>query len=168
MKFRKIPIEIDAIQWTGDNLKDVIDFTGLHPSANKWSWQEYEEVVRKDGLKIFTIKGPRMASIGDWIIRTEVGDLCTCEPDVFAATYEPVNEHMPPEPNITAISGECTLPIAIKDGRYVFTGSDGNFLVGKFEIKNIVIGSWLFLWEATFARKDDAEDYKRILDNRGR
>jgi len=36
------------IQWTGDNLREVIEFTGLHPKFNDWfnSWEEYEEYVR--------------------------------------------------------------------------------------------------------------------------
>ena len=37
------------IQWTGDNLKEVVKFVGgLHPSFNEWfkSWEEYEEYVR--------------------------------------------------------------------------------------------------------------------------
>ena len=48
MKFRKKQVEVDAIQWTGNNLKEIIEFTGLHHSAKKWTWEEYEEVVRKD------------------------------------------------------------------------------------------------------------------------
>lgn len=64
-RFRKRPVEVEAIQWTGDNLWDVIDFTGLHASANKWTWDEYKDVVRREGLKIFTLEGPLSAAIGD-------------------------------------------------------------------------------------------------------
>ena len=53
-KFRKKPVLIDAIQWLGNNLKEVIEFTGLNESAKKWSWEQYEKVVAEDGLKIFT------------------------------------------------------------------------------------------------------------------
>jgi hypothetical protein len=67
----------------------VIDFTGLHSSANKWTWEEYAEVVRKDGLKIFTMEGQLMATIGDWIIKGVKGEFYPCKPDIFAATYEP-------------------------------------------------------------------------------
>lgn len=93
--FRKKPVAIQAIQWTGDNLKEVIAFTGLHPSANKWTWEEYETVVREQGLRIFTLEdGPsqqvsHFASVGDWIIRGVKGELYPCKPDIFAATYEP-------------------------------------------------------------------------------
>ena len=58
-----------AIQWTGKNLREVIDLVGLNPSANKWTWEEYEQIVKEKGLKIFTPDGPVMADVGDWIIQ---------------------------------------------------------------------------------------------------
>ena len=92
MKFRKKPVVIEAEKWTGENLREVIDFTGLHPSANKWTWEEYEAVVRKDGLKIFTMEGPMLATIGDWIIKGVHGEFYPCKPDIFDLTYEVVEE----------------------------------------------------------------------------
>ena len=87
-KYRKKPVVISAVYWNGDNLVDVISFTGLHESAKKWTWEEYEEVVRKEGLKIFTLEGPLMATIGDWIIKGVKGEFYPCKPDIFDATYE--------------------------------------------------------------------------------
>lgn len=89
-KFRKKPVVIDAIQWNGSNLSEVIKFTGLHHSAQKWTWEEYEGVVVRDGLKIFTLEGPLNASVGDWIIRGVHGEFYPCKPDIFEKTYEPV------------------------------------------------------------------------------
>jgi hypothetical protein len=57
MLFRKKPIINEAVQWTGDNLREIIDFTGLHPSAQKWTWEEYEEVVKREGKKSLPLKG---------------------------------------------------------------------------------------------------------------
>jgi hypothetical protein len=88
VQFRKRPVVIQAVQWTGNNLRAVIDFIGLHPSAEKWTWPEYEAVVREKGLKIFTLEGPLMASVGDWIIQGVQGECYPCKPDVFAKTYE--------------------------------------------------------------------------------
>jgi len=88
----KKPIAIQAIQWTGMNLKDVIAFTGLHPSAEKWTWEEYEAVVENEGLKIFTLEGPLYATIGDYIIRGVRGEFYPCRKDIFEETYEPVDE----------------------------------------------------------------------------
>ena len=92
MRYRKKPVVIEAVKWRGDNLREVIDFTGLHPSANKWTWAEYEAVVAEKGLKIFTIEGPLMASVGDLIIKGIKGEFYPCKPDIFAATYEPATD----------------------------------------------------------------------------
>lgn len=89
-KYRKKPVVIEAVEWTGDNLKEVIDFIGLHPSAKKWTWEEYEAVVKKDGLKIFTLEGNHMAAIGDFIIKGVHGEPYPCKPDIFEKTYEAV------------------------------------------------------------------------------
>lgn len=89
-KYRKRPVIIEAVLWTGNNLREVIDFTGLHHSAEKWSWQEYEEVVKREGLKIFTIEGSLMASINDYIIKGVKGEFYPCKPDIFEITYEEV------------------------------------------------------------------------------
>lgn len=88
MKYRKKPVIIEAVQWTGNNLKEIIDFTGLHPSALKWTWEEYEKVVVKDGLKIFTLEGKMNADINDWIIKGIKGEVYPCKPDIFEQTYE--------------------------------------------------------------------------------
>lgn len=97
MKFRKKPVVIEAIQWNGTNLREIIDFAGLHPSAKKWTWEEYSEVVAKEGLKIFTIEGPLMATVKDWIIRGVKGEYYPCKPDIFEATYEPVDSTLEKE-----------------------------------------------------------------------
>lgn len=35
-KYRKKPVVIEAVQWRGDNLEEVIAFTGRHKSAEGW------------------------------------------------------------------------------------------------------------------------------------
>lgn len=90
-KFRKKPVVIEAVRWSGNNLREVINFTGLHPSANKWSWEEYEQVVAREGLKIFTLEGPLIATEGDWIIRGLRGEYYPCKCDIFEATYDPAD-----------------------------------------------------------------------------
>jgi hypothetical protein len=87
-KYRKLPVVIEAVEWTGNNLREVIDFVGLHPFAEKWTWEEYEKVVKTDGLKIFTLEGSHMATIGDFIIKGVHGEPYPCKPDIFAKTYE--------------------------------------------------------------------------------
>ena len=90
MKFRKKPVVIEAVRWTGDNLREIIEFTGRHESAKEWAWDQFEKVVKTEGLKIFTLEGPLLSSAGDWIIRGIKGEFYPCKPDIFEATYEEV------------------------------------------------------------------------------
>ena len=90
MRYRKIPVIIDAIKWTGLNLREVIDFTGQHKSVEGMSWNEYELLVKNNGLKIFTLEGTHTVSIDDFIIKGIAGEFYPCKPDIFAVTYEGV------------------------------------------------------------------------------
>ena len=69
---------IDMIQWTGNNLKEVIDFTGKSPRFGEWfkSWEEYENYVHthNDILKLFCEDGSHYeVPIGAWIVKTPDG-----------------------------------------------------------------------------------------------
>ena len=93
-KFRKKPVEVEAIQWTGENLFEVISFTDSKPDLSNGEtagrWEFYCDLVAKDGFKIKTLEGYMSATIGDWIIRGVAGEFYPCKPDIFEATYEPV------------------------------------------------------------------------------
>lgn len=59
-----------AIKWTGDNLREVINLIGWNESASsRWTWEEYEQIVKKKGLKIFTPDGSVITEVGSWIVR---------------------------------------------------------------------------------------------------
>ena len=63
------------IQWTGNNLKDVIEFTGKSPRFNEWfkSWDDYEDYVRQHGniFKMFNDDGSHLeVPVGAWIVKT--------------------------------------------------------------------------------------------------
>ena len=88
-RYRKKPVEIEAIRWSGTNLKEVIDFTGLHQSADKWTWEEYRAVVAEKGLKIFSLEGSNfIVTNGDYIIKGVKGEFYACKPDIFWMTYQ--------------------------------------------------------------------------------
>jgi len=91
-RYCKLPVEIEAIRWSGTNLRAVIDFIGRHPSADSWTWEHFEEVVRTRGLKIFTLEGHHMASVGDYIIKGVHGEAYPCKPDIFWKTYRRAGE----------------------------------------------------------------------------
>ena len=81
MKFRKKPVVIEAVQWTGLNTQEVYDF------CNSGSRDCH---VMGDNLLINTLEGVMTASNGDWIIRGVNGEHYPCKPDIFAQTYEVV------------------------------------------------------------------------------
>lgn len=82
-KFRKKPVVIEAVQWTGDPVCLIgTPFQGHFHQGS---------IQRTDGtLPIHTLEGTMDCSVGDWIIRGVKGELYPCKPDIFAATYEPV------------------------------------------------------------------------------
>lgn len=68
----------NMIQWTGNNLKEVIDFTGKSPRFEEWfkSWHEYENYVHthNDILKLFCEDGSHYeVPVGAWIVKTPDG-----------------------------------------------------------------------------------------------
>jgi len=88
MKARKKPVEIEYVIWNGGNLEEVINFTGRHSSSETWSMEDFEAIVKNDGLKIFTLEGNHMATIGDYIIKGVAGEFYPCKPDIFLKTYD--------------------------------------------------------------------------------
>ena len=81
MKFRKKPVVIEAIQWTGDNVGEIGEFlagvAGVH-----WANSGRNVVIP-------TREGDMAASPNDWIIKGVAGEFYPCKPDIFEATYEP-------------------------------------------------------------------------------
>lgn len=84
MKFRKKPVVIEAIQWTGFNCDDVIIFMPIEVCA--------QPMIYGDEVRIKTLEGVMTASPGDWIIKGVKGEFYPCKPDIFEATYERVEE----------------------------------------------------------------------------
>jgi hypothetical protein len=82
-KYRKKPVEIEALQWTGENVTEVLNFC---PSCFTKSipGTEYNE------LFISTLEGPMKASVGDYIIKGIKSEFYACKPDVFELTYDKV------------------------------------------------------------------------------
>ena len=78
MRFRKKPVIIEAIQWTGENLVELIAFglTGAYLLATDKQ------------LQVSTLEGGHIASVGDWIIKGVKGEWYPCKPDIFEQTYE--------------------------------------------------------------------------------
>ena len=82
-RFRKKPVEIEAVQLT-DALLDA-----EHPCADHWPGILYDPRPGERCARIHTLEGTMRADLGDWIIRGVKGEVYPCKPDIFAATYEP-------------------------------------------------------------------------------
>ncbi|MEU4225816.1 hypothetical protein AB0F17_16100 [Nonomuraea sp. NPDC026600] len=80
-RFRKRPVEIEAVQWTGDNVNELWD---AFSAENIYGPTE----KNPDWLIITTLEGDMRANVGDWIIKGVQGELYPCKPDIFEATYE--------------------------------------------------------------------------------
>ena len=93
MRYRKKPVEIEAIKWTGYNLNEVIDFVGesLLYEIYDDAWKVGKAPVMVD-MKIKTLEGNMTVSTGDYIIKGVQGEFYPCKPDIFEQTYEPVSE----------------------------------------------------------------------------
>jgi len=90
-KYRKKPVVIEAVQWTGD--ADVVqEMTGMTEliASGKLLFNFIIDDARGQ-VEIETPEGTMIASPGDWIIRGIKGEFYPCKPDVFGATYEPTD-----------------------------------------------------------------------------
>lgn len=92
-KFRKKPVIIEAIQLRSDAqaLEELCEFMNITGMGSF----EYcgRGIDPRDGrFKISTLEGVMIANVGDWIIRGVSGEFYPCKPDIFAATYEPVED----------------------------------------------------------------------------
>lgn len=99
--FRKKPVMVEAVQF------ESISFAGGgHYSIHfdtvvdlpKWlrnammDGDVVPDIVEEGGLIVKTLEGRHIASPGDWIIRGVKGELYPCKPEIFAMTYDPVDE----------------------------------------------------------------------------
>jgi hypothetical protein len=75
--YKKKPIVIQAVKWTGENDVEILNFcTRCYISS-------------KD-LTVSTLEGVMSASLGDYIIRGVQGEFYPCKSDIFELTYETV------------------------------------------------------------------------------
>jgi hypothetical protein len=85
MKYRKKPVVIDAIQWSGhwETVPEVKAFCG----DNCFERHTVTGTPRSY-LVIKTLEGEQIASPRDFIIRDVKGEFYPCKPDIFELIYE--------------------------------------------------------------------------------
>lgn len=83
-RYRKLPVVIEAVQWTGERAAG----DGIPPAW--YSNAMLDGTIIRDGgeLKIRTLESVMIGSPGDFIVKGIAGEIYACKPDIFAATYE--------------------------------------------------------------------------------
>lgn len=74
-KYKKKPVIIEAVQYTGNNIEEIKKFC---PNCS----------LLFDALIIPTLEGRMRASINDYIIKGVDGEFYPCKPDIFEKTYD--------------------------------------------------------------------------------
>ena len=94
-KFRKKPVEVEAIQWNGNsNLKEIEEFVNekLKYELENDTAYELEKGPQIFSLLIETKEGVMKATKGDWIIKepfpTKDRKFYPCKEEFFEKTYE--------------------------------------------------------------------------------
>ena len=84
MKFRKKPVEIEAIQFTRLNWEEIKQFT----NDTAFSLIIEKRIGGECSCIIPTKEGNMLANENDWIIKGVKGEFYPCKPDIFGLTYE--------------------------------------------------------------------------------
>ena len=84
-RYKKKPVEIEAIQFISDNIEKVYEMLGdnliVTPTAEG------------EGLYHFirTLEGDMEISWNNYVIKGVKGEFYPCKPDIFELTYEKIN-----------------------------------------------------------------------------
>jgi hypothetical protein len=83
-KYRKKPVVIEAMRLSNFNRVEVADFCG-----EAYLGEQLDTLTKRMvGVRIGTLEGPHIASLGDYIIKGVKGEFYPCKPDIFEMTYE--------------------------------------------------------------------------------
>ena len=80
-KYKKKPIVIEAVQWTGFNKREIDEFIGKCI------------LILSDGCLLLTTLDEVMhVAQNDYILKGIKGEFYPCKPDIFKQTYEELDE----------------------------------------------------------------------------
>lgn len=92
-KYRKLPVEIEAIQYNGLNREEVEMFVGTTLTQELETDAAYQlgKAAPVFSIVILTLEGNMKAMPGDYIIKGIKGEFYPCKPDIFEKTYEEIS-----------------------------------------------------------------------------
>lgn len=96
-KFRKKPVEVEAMQYDGEDWRSIAQWMAVHgaPMGRTASGL----------LRIHTLEGEMAAHPGDWIIKGAQGEFYPCKPASFADTFEAASSPVVPAPTEASVIG---------------------------------------------------------------
>lgn len=85
-RYRKKPVEIDAVQFSARGQAETIaDWCG---GEVIWTVIDDEQVA--DSILIKTLEGVMRCDLGSWVIKGLEGEFYPCADSVFKSSYDPV------------------------------------------------------------------------------
>jgi len=87
-QYKRKPVVIDAIQWTGDNYEEMSVFAYTPGETGMGGWQMKEDVKY---LRLHTTSGLVLCAPTDWVIKNPSGQFYPCKNGPFEKTYEAVD-----------------------------------------------------------------------------
>jgi len=87
LKYQQIPVIIEAIQWTGKNSLEILEWCGAHVHFE----HNYlgEKILCLTALESNTVLDIRhSASVGDYVVKNIKGEFNFCKQDVMALKFE--------------------------------------------------------------------------------
>ena len=83
MKYKKKPVEIEAVQFidTPERICEIAEFIDNDLRVN------YED-KESPYIPLETLEGTMKVGVGDYIIKGVKGEFYPCKPDIFEATYD--------------------------------------------------------------------------------
>ena len=94
-KYRKKPVVVEAVRWTGSNLEEIRNFVGSDLIEEYVEFFDIKRTLNKMlvDIAIDTLEGTMRVDYGDYIIEGVKGEFYPCKPDIFLKTYEEVIEN---------------------------------------------------------------------------
>lgn len=100
------PVVIEAMQFRGDldQAAELVDWILENNGEAAYFRARDRKEIKHEGrpkqiiparepvIRIETLEGIMVASIGDWIIKGTKGEFYPCKPDIFREKYSPVSE----------------------------------------------------------------------------
>ncbi|HDA2809721.1 TPA: hypothetical protein O4695_001017 [Staphylococcus aureus] len=81
---RKKPVEIEFIKYTGDNQREIYEWT----NGRAYNIADYDDITY---FGVVTLEGFLIAEVGSYIVKGVEGEFYPVDPNIFKKTYEVID-----------------------------------------------------------------------------